>query len=368
MKKNNYEHIEYMQECLSLAQKGLGSVSPNPMVGAVVVKNRKIVGRGYHKKFGKAHAEVNALEQAGDEAKGSTLYVNLEPCSFYGKTPPCTDLIISKGVKRVVVAMRDPNLQVNGKGISKLKKVKIDVVENVLSKEAAQLNESFVQYITKKLPFVTVKIAQTLDGKISDYRGDSKWITNLESRKETHRLRATHDAILVGANTIKADNPELTVRLVKGKSPIRIVIDGKISSPNNSKIFLTAKTVRTIVFVAESSFKRSCKKVKSLQELGVEIYPIKTQNNHIPLLQILKLIAKLNIASVLIEGGANIFSQFIQNKLADKVVIFIAPKIVGNGKDAVVIKNNRSLKSAISLTNVSYRKLGGDMMVEGYLK
>ncbi len=367
MEKNNSEHIKYMQECLWLARKGRNSVHPNPMVGAVVVKNGKIIGKGYHKKFGAAHAEVNALEQAGAEAIGATLYVNLEPCCFYGKTPPCTDFIISKKVKKVVVAMRDPNPRINGKGISKLKKANINVIENILREDAEKLNESFIKYITTRLPFITVKIAQTLDGKIADYRSDSKWITNLDSRKEAHRLRAMHDAILIGANTIKTDNPELTVRLAKGKNPTRIVIDGKLSSPINSKIFSSARKVRTMVLIAESCNKKKPRKIRLLKKLGVEIYSIKTKNNYIPPLQILKLIAKLNITSVLVEGGAKIFSQLIEHKLADKVVIFVAPKIIGDGRNAVIFSKNKSIDKTINLKKITRREFRKDTVIEGYI-
>jgi diaminohydroxyphosphoribosylaminopyrimidine deaminase/5-amino-6-(5-phosphoribosylamino)uracil reductase len=281
MKKEKSKHEKYMRECLTLARKGDGHVSPNPMVGCVIVKNGKVAGRGYHKIFGGPHAEVYALAKAGKNAIGSTLYVNLEPCSHFGKTPPCADSIISRKVKRVVIAMRDPNPLVNGSGIKKLRAAKIDVIVDVLKTDAIRLNEKFVKFVGSELPFVTLKIAETLDGRIADVNGDSKWISNGQAQKYAHLLRATNDAILVGANTIVKDNPELTVRHVKGRNPIRVVVDGKLSSPVSAKIFKVTKAAKTIIFVSKNSYHSIPRKIYQLEKLGVKIIKVPGKSNNI---------------------------------------------------------------------------------------
>jgi diaminohydroxyphosphoribosylaminopyrimidine deaminase/5-amino-6-(5-phosphoribosylamino)uracil reductase len=353
-----------MQECLTLAKKGIGYVSPNPMVGCVVVKNGKVVGRGYHKIFGKPHAEVNALSIAGRRAVGSTLYVNLEPCSHFGKTPPCADLIISKKVKKVVIAMRDPNPIVNGRGIKKLRAAKIDVLEHVLEANAKKLNEKFVKSVKQKTPFVTLKIAETLDGRIADSTGSSKWITNSQSQKYAHELRAQHDAILVGANTVIKDNPQLNVRHAKGNNPLRVVIDGRLASPIYSKVF--KDTANTVVFTSAEAFNLRKTKVAQLERQGVRVLKLSSKSKQISLNQVMKQLHKINISSILVEGGANILSQFINEKLADKLVVIIAPKILGDGMHSITLSKNLSIKKVLQLNNVSVDKLGGDVLVEGY--
>lgn len=359
-------HEKYMQECLTLAKKGIGYVSPNPMVGCVVVKNGKVVGRGYHKIFGKPHAEVNALSEASNRAAGSTLYVNLEPCSHFGKTPPCADLIISKKVKKVVVAMRDPNPLVNGKGIKKLRDANIDVLEHVLEADAKKLNEIFVKSVKHKMPFVTLKIAETLDGRIADSTGDSKWITNSLSQKYAHKLRAQHDAILVGANTVIKDNPQLNVRHVKGNNPLRVVIDGRLTSQINSKVFKNAVKTKTVVFTSVEAFHRRKTKVTQLERRSVIVLKPSGKSNNISVNQALKQLHKMNISSILVEGGANILSQFINEKLADKLVIIIAPKILGDGIQSVTLGKYFSIKKVLPLRNVTVNKLGDNVLIEGY--
>lgn len=365
---NNSEDEKYLLECFKLAQKGAGYVSPNPLVGCVIVKDGKIIGKGYHKQFGKAHAEANAIKQAAEKTEGATLYVNLEPCNYFGKTPPCTDLIISKGIKKVVIGTRDPNPLVNGKGIKKLKKEGIEVVEGVLETESKKLNEFFYKYITQKLPFVTLKIAQTLDGKIADYRGNSRWISNSETLKRVHELRSRYDAILVGANTVRKDNPELTVRLVKGRNPIRVVLDGNLSVSKKSKIFSTAKENPTLLFTSKKGYLKNLNKVIFLKKIGVKIFVIKSKSNIISLTTVLKILAKNQIASLLVEGGSEVLAQFIKNHLADKIILTVAPKILGNGIPAI----NDSIKFPISnpfeLENVTYQQYGTDIMIEGYIK
>jgi diaminohydroxyphosphoribosylaminopyrimidine deaminase/5-amino-6-(5-phosphoribosylamino)uracil reductase len=365
MKKKSV-HEKYMQECLTLAKKGIGYVSPNPMVGCVVVKNRKVVGRGYHKKFGQPHAEVNALLEAGKRAVGSTLYVNLEPCSHFGKTPPCTDLIISKKVKKVVVAMRDPNPLVNGKGIKKLRDAKIDVIEHVFEADAKKMNEKFIKSVKHKTPFVTLKIAETMDGRIADSTGDSKWITNSQAQKYAHELRAQHDVILVGANTVIKDNPQLNVRHVKGNNPLRVVIDGRLTSQMNSKVFKNAVKTKAIVFTSVEAFHRRKTKVAQLEQQGVIVLKLSSKSNQISLNQVMKQLHKMNISSILVEGGANILSQFINDKLADKLVVIIAPKILGDGIQSITLGKNISIKKVFRLSHVTVNKLGDNVLIEGY--
>lgn len=364
----NAEDEKYLQECFKLAQKGAGYVSPNPLVGCVIVKDGKIIGRGYHKQFGKAHAEVNAFKQTKKNIEGATLYVNLEPCTYFGKTPPCTDLIISKGIKKVVVGTRDPNPLVNGAGIRKLRKAGIQVVEGVLESEAARMNEFFHKYITQKLPFVTLKIAQTLDGKIADYQGNSRWISNFETRKIVHELRAKYDAILVGANTVRKDDPELTVRLVEGRNPIRVVLDGNLSVLKNSKIFLTANEVATFLFTSQIGYQKNLKKALSLKKMGVKIFVIKSKSTIISLKRVLKILAENSIASILVEGGSEVSAQFIKNRLADKIIYTIAPKILGKGTPAISDKIKFPITNPFELQDVAFQQCGTDMMIEGYIK
>lgn len=308
MEKNNF----YINECINLAKKGAGFVSPNPLVGCIVVKNGKIIGKGYHKKYGDAHAEVNAINDAkkkGHKLNGSTLYLNLEPCSHFGKTPPCTDLIIKEKISKVVIGIKDPNPKVNGKGINKLKKAGINVEYGFLKKECEELNKFFIKNITRKIPYITLKIAQSIDGKIALDNFKSKYITGEESLKFVHKLRSEYDAVLIGKNTALLDNPSLSVRLTKGRNPLRIVIDKNSKLPGNLKIFTDKDSDKTIIISSPDK-------------------------KNIPLINILKTLHNLNISSVLIEGGANIFSQFIEKNLFDDIYFIVAPKIIGDGISA----------------------------------
>ena len=306
-------NIFYIKECIELAKKGAGYVSPNPLVGCIIVKNGEIIGKGYHKKFGEAHAEVNAINNAkknGYSLTNSTLYINLEPCSHFGKTPPCAELIIKEKISKVIIGIKDPNPEVNGKGIAKLRKAGIKVEYGILRKECEELNKFFIKNITKKIPYVTLKVAQSIDGKIALKNNKSKYITCENSLKLVHKLRSEYDAVLIGKNTALLDNPSLTVRLVKGRNPYRIVIDKDSKLPQHLKIFTDKDSDRTIIINS----------------------PLKNKN--IPLINILKALHDLNIASVLVEGGANIFSQFVEKNLFDDIYFIIAPKIIGDGISA----------------------------------
>lgn len=362
---NKSVHEKYMRLCFELALKGVGNVSPNPMVGAVVVKNGKIVGKGYHEIFGGPHAEVNALRNAKKNTVGADLYVNLEPCSHFGKTPPCVDLIIKKKIKRVIIATRDPNPLVNGKGIKKLRNANIKVIESVLPNEAMELNAAFFKYIQKKIPYVAIKIAQTIDAKIADEKFKSKWITNLDSRIVTHKLRSSYDAIMVGANTVKIDNPKLTVRLVKGKNPVRVVLDGKFELNTNYNIFKNTKRNPTILFVSKSAYDSNPEKLKKMLSNNVKVIPLKSKDNTINLKQVLKKLYSLNISSVLVEGGSSLFTQFLKTQLADYAYIFIANKILGGGIMSISNEINRPIHKPIRLTNTIIENIQGSVLIKG---
>jgi diaminohydroxyphosphoribosylaminopyrimidine deaminase/5-amino-6-(5-phosphoribosylamino)uracil reductase len=365
---------DLMLRSIRLARNGKGNVSPNPMVGCVVVKNGNVIGEGYHAKFGEAHAEVNAIHSASESVEGADVYVNLEPCNFYGKTPPCTDLLIEKRVKKVYVSMLDPNPHVNGKGIEKLREAGIEVELGLASHQAEKLNEVFIKFITKKNPFVILKVAQSLDGKIALETGKSprgslreKYITSKESLRKVHELRAEYDAILVGAGTISADDPELNVRFVEGRSPVKMVVDGNLSSPIDSRVFRAGRTILFYSSRISRDSKRIRTKMMAWEKDGVMLVPIKSDSSGmIALIDVLKKIASMNIASVLVEGGASIFSQFIKSGLADKLHLFIAPKILGKGLSFAERIEFKDLSKVPRIREVEISQIGIDWLLTGY--
>lgn len=321
----------YIQLALELAKKGRGSVSPNPLVGCVITKNNKIIGAGYHQKFGEDHAENNAIKSANESLEGSTLYVNLEPCSHQGKTPPCVERIIKEKIKRVVIGTLDLNPLVSGAGVKALKKAGIDVKVGILEKECADLNKFFFKYISTGIPYVSLKAAQTLDGFIADEEGYSQWISCEESRKFVHNLRAKYDAILIGAGTAKKDDPSLTVRMAEGKNPYRIILDSNLSLRPDLKIFKHNKDKKTIIVaLKENQSKKS--KIKKYEKFGVKILFVKKNNSgNLHLKSMLKAIGELSITSLLVEGGGEIFSSFFKRRLFDDMFLFISPKLIGKG-------------------------------------
>ena len=348
--------FEYMKRALELAAKGKGTTSPNPMVGAVLVdENCKIVGEGYHKKAGEPHAEINALRNAGVLAKGTTLYVTLEPCSHYGKTPPCADAIVKAGIKRVVISCGDPNDLVNGKGIKILKSAGIEVREHVLEEDGKKLNEVFFHWVINKKPFVATKYAMTLDGKIATSNGDSKWITNEKSRKYGHYLRSVYDAILVGKNTVIKDNSSLTCRYVKGKNPIRIVLDSRLEVPLDSNVF-TDGMAQTILVVADESEIDNKKIAKINEYKNVSILKIPSKNGKIDLNILFKKLGENNITSIFVEGGSEVHGTIFDEGLVNRAYVFIGMKIIGGnnsltpvgGKGAAYIKDGYFLKETNS--------------------
>lgn len=357
----------YMREALRIAAYASGRTTPNPLVGAVIVKDNRIVGQGWHRKAGTEHAEIHALHQAGELAKGADIYVTLEPCSHYGKTPPCCQAIIKAGIKRVIVAMTDPNPLVAGNGLKELKTAGIEVVEGVCRDEAEKLNEVFLKWIVHKMPFVVVKTAMTLDGKIATVSGDSKWITNEKSRKFVHQLRDLYDGILVGIGTVLADNPTLTTRLDHlGKNPVRIIVDSKARIPLDS-IVITDKSAHTILAVTERA---SQEKIAALLQVGIEVIMTKEKADRVDLSDLLKILAEKNICSILVEGGSRINYSFFVEHLVDKVHCFIAPKIIG-GTDAaspVGGKGTFYMKDAYQLNDITTERFDEDILITGYVR
>ena len=348
------DHSKNIRSCFKLSQKGKGTVSPNPLVGSVIVKNGKVIGKGYHKKSGDAHAEVNAIKNATENLAGSTLFSNLEPCCHTNKqTPPCVPLIIKKKIKRVVISNLDPNKDVNGKGVKQLREAGIEVITGILEDEGKELNKFYFKFVQEKSPFVTLKIAQSIDGKISKSKNKQTWLTGYESIKYVHKLRKEYDAVLVGANTIKVDNPMLTVREVNGRNPIRIIIDGKLSIPLNSKILNNTEPDKTWVFTSNKSNRRL---LKQIENKGVKVFTVKTvADKKINLKSVLKILAGCKITSVLVEGGQEIFSQFFSQKLFDELIILQSPKILGKGLSGF---NSNQLKS---LPLIEKNQLGQDI-------
>ncbi len=359
---------KYMKLALKLASKAWPHVSPDPLVGAILVKGKKIIGRGLHKKFGEPHSEHYAVKAAGKRTKGATLYITLEPCCHWGKNPPCTDLLIRSGIKRVVAAIKDPNPLVNGKGFRALKQAGINVRAGVLEKEAMRLNEFFIKHITTGLPFVILKSASTLDGKIATRTGDSRWVSGELSRHYVHELRSRIDAVMVGIGTVLKDDPLLTSRK-KGKAaavhPIRIVIDPLARTPLKAKVL--GKGPETIIAVTS---KAPLRKLRELERKGAQIVLAPAKKGIIDLKRLLKELGSGGICSVLIEGGGVTAARALKQKVVDKVVYFIAPKLVG-GKDApspVEGDGIMLMKDALRLKDVSMKRMGDDIMVEGYIK
>ena len=360
---------KYMSLALSLAKKAEGMTRPNPLVGAVLVKKGKVIGKGYHQKAGLPHAEIEAFSDAAkknNSIKGATLYVTLEPCCHENKrTPPCVKAILEMNISKVFVSMLDPNPVVSGKGVKLLKKNGIDVEVGLLEEKSKGLNESFTKYITLKRPFTTLKLAATLDGKIAAYTGDSKWIGSVNQRKYAHQLRNKSDAILVGIETILKDNPSLNVRLSKRTSdPIPIILDSDLRIPLNSNVL----KIHQQVIIATSKAQQSAK-FKQLQDLGAIILNIKkNKEGYLNLNELMRKLAKLEIMSVLIEGGSKVAASALKNGIVDKVVFFYSPKIVGaDGISMIGELGIPSIKKSLQVSNIKVTKLKDEIMVEGYL-
>ncbi len=354
------KEIAYMRRALALARKGLGQTSPNPMVGAVVVQTGRIVGEGYHRRAGEEHAEGIALREAGKKARGAVLFVNLEPCSHYGRTAPCVEAIAAAEIKKVCASIIDPNPQVNGRGFEFLRKHKISVDAGLLEKEARELNEVHFKVMQKRLPFVTLKFAQSLDGRIATSTYDSRWITGEPARKFAHFLRATHDAVLVGRKTVEADDPQLTVRMVKGKNPWRLILDteGKLNS--SARLVAENADGRTILLSAKAEPFNSELRSK------IKIWPVALNAGRIDLRRALEKVLAEGITSVLVEGGAGVLTNFLKERLADKIYVATAPMIIGAGISAIGDLETEKLSQAIRFERVRYKKMGDDILFSGY--
>ncbi len=345
-----------MQLALRLALKGKGETSPNPLVGAVVVKDRKIVGQGYHQQAGKRHAEIVALAQADEKAKGSTLYINLEPCDTYGKTPPCTDRIIKAGVRKVVIALIDPNPANRKKGIKKLREHNIEVKTGVLKREAEELNKCWTKFITQNQPYVILKIAQSLDGKIATFTGDSRWITSPAARRYVHKLRSQVDAILVGINTVIKDDPLLSARLSEKRlykhQPIKIILDSHLRIPLDAKIFSRQSPASVIITATKSTF---LTKIKKLKKKGAQVLIVRAKNKKVDLRVLMPELAKMGIVKLLIEGGGEVFDSAIESRIVDEFLVFIAPRIIGGVS---------KISQAQQLDNLKVERIGKDILIK----
>jgi diaminohydroxyphosphoribosylaminopyrimidine deaminase/5-amino-6-(5-phosphoribosylamino)uracil reductase len=354
----------YIQLTIEIAKKGEGSVSPNPLVGCVIIKDNRIIGAGYHQKFGEDHAEINAINSSAESLEGSTLYVNLEPCSHFGKTPPCVDRIIKEKIKRVVIGTLDINPLVSGNGVKALKRAGIEVKVGFLEKECIELNKFFFKFITSKLPYVTLKAAQTLDGMIADKNNYSEWISSSESRKYVHWLRARYDAVLIGSETARIDNPKLTVRMVEGRNPYRVVLDSSLKLKSDFNLFKINSDNKTIVITSEKN-KSKLKKINQLEKLGVKVLFVKLDaQGRMQLKSVLKEIARLQISSILVEGGSKIYSSFLKQKLFDDIFLFVSPKILGNGLKIFSELKSNKLSDAPKLNIRRTQKIGDDLLIE----
>ena len=352
----------YMQRAIELAKRGEGFVSPNPLVGAVIVKDGKIIGEGWHERCGELHAERNALKNCKEPTQGSTIYVTLEPCCHYGRTPPCTKAIIEAKISRVVIGSRDPNPLVSGKGAEILRKAGIEVIEDFMRDECDKLNPIFFRYITTKLPYVSLKYAMTADGKIATYSGKSKWITNEFSRNDVHRLRKKHRAIMVGIGTVLADNPMLNCRIENGRNPIRIVCDSKLRIPLDCNICRTANKISTLVVSAiENSEKQA-----ELEKMGVKTLILPDKNGKVDLKKLMQYLGEKSIDSVLIEGGGTLAYSALQAKIVNHIYSYIAPKIFGgeNAKTPVESVGVEAPDDCFKLKRTNVRELGSDILIE----
>ena len=362
--------MDYMEQALSLAKLALGQVSPNPAVGAVVVKNDVVVGQGYTQPPGSLHAEALALNQAGEEARGGVMYVTLEPCCHYGRTPPCSRAVIDAGVAEVHMAMLDPNPQVSGRGKDELEKAGIKVITGEQEAEAREVNEAYTKFVTTGMPFVTAKFAMSLDGKIATKSGDSKWISSKESRRFVHYLRYTADAVMTGVNTVLADDPHLTCRCGDGggearKQPLRVIVDSTGRTPVTSRVFSEpGKALLALGGNVRSEGK------KALAEAGAELLELPLAEERVDLDRLLKTLGERGITNVLVEGGGTLLGSLFDRGLVDKVVAFIAPNIIGGSeaRTAVGGKGVDKVVDSIKLERISVARFDEDLMISGYIK
>lgn len=359
--------VKFMKQALREARKGLGRTSPNPAVGAVIVRRREVVARGYHRRAGLPHAEVEALNKLGKISPRDSLYVTLEPCNHLGRTPPCTHAILKSGIKRVVIGMKDPNPMVAGGGCEFLMEHGIEVVANVLETECRRLNEDFLKFVALGRPFVIAKSALTMDGWIATSSGHSQWITNDKSRQFVHRLRDRVDAVMVGIGTVLADDPSLTARLPKGKGrdPLRIIVDTHLRTPANAKVMTNDSPADTLIVTCEDA---GLEDQERFRANGVSTLVCLTKAGKIDLAALMSKLGEMSITSLLVEGGASITGSMLRERLIDKFYIFKAPKLLG-GNDGIPMANGPGAKrmdECVILKEIKVRRFGDDVLIRGY--
>lgn len=362
--------VDFMECALSLAGLALGYTSPNPAVGAVVVRDGVVVGLGHTQPPGSVHAEIMALRQAGPRAKGATMYVSLEPCCHHGRTPPCTQAIIDAGVSEIHMSLIDPNPLVSGKGLKALEEAGIKTFVGQYEERAQEINEGYIKFITTGMPFVIAKFAMSLDGKIATENGDSKWISGDESRKFVHYLRHIVDAIMVGANTVVADDPQLSARGCSGKGgkakqqPLRVIVDGRGRTPLSARLF--EEPGKTLIAVAKPF---SEKKAEAFRKAGAEVVELSAEKNVIDLAELLNVLGKRQVTSILVEGGSKLFGSLFDRNLVDKVLAFISPMIIGGegAKSAVGGNGVGEVAQALRLNRVKISEFGSDVLISGYV-
>ncbi|GBE31034.1 MAG TPA: bifunctional diaminohydroxyphosphoribosylaminopyrimidine deaminase/5-amino-6-(5-phosphoribosylamino)uracil reductase RibD [Bacteroidetes bacterium] len=347
-----------MARAISLARRGAAWVAPNPMVGAVVVKDGQIVGDGYHRRFGGPHAEVHALRKSGKQANGATLYVNLEPCCHYGKTPPCTDRILEAGIVKVYAAIEDPNPEVNGKGFAKLREAGVKVEVGLMATEAEELNLPYLKKAATGMTWITLKIAQSLDGRIASVTGHSQWISGKKSQRYAHLLRATHDAILVGIGTVNTDDCSLTVRHVSGRNPIRIVLDSHFSIDPECKLLNNPDDAPTWVFGLEGENDPDWS-----NRPNVRLFKTRPDEGRVDLGEVHRILSELGVGSLLVEGGSHVWTSFLDRDLVDKVEVIVAPMLIGTGIEAINNLGILKVHDAIRLQPIQWRKIGDDLHI-----
>jgi diaminohydroxyphosphoribosylaminopyrimidine deaminase/5-amino-6-(5-phosphoribosylamino)uracil reductase len=357
----------YMEMCYALAEKARGCTSPNPYVGAVIVRRHEVVGWGYHEKCGHQHAEAAALDRAGHRAQGATAYVTLEPCIHWGRTPPCIDRILQSKLKRVVVSDYDPNPLVYRKGVGRMRAAGIAVSTGLLKEKNRRLNEAYIKFITKKIPFVILKAAVSLDGKIATRTYASQWISSSSTREYIHLMRGEYDAIMVGINTILKDNPQLTIRHPqwRNKRQIRVILDSRLRLPLHARILSTLARGDVLVFTSRAA---ASKKARALEQKGVRVISAPESGGRLQMQAVLEWLGKQDISSLLVEGGGRIHTEFLEQRLADKILVTYSPQLIG-GKSAPSFFQGdgiRSLEEAMRLQKTRAFKIGNDILVEGY--
>ncbi|MDP2913487.1 MAG: bifunctional diaminohydroxyphosphoribosylaminopyrimidine deaminase/5-amino-6-(5-phosphoribosylamino)uracil reductase RibD [Candidatus Omnitrophota bacterium] len=353
----------YMRMAIRLAGKAEGLTSPNPAVGALVVKDDRVVGKGYHERRGLPHAEVTALKTAASRSKGATLYVSLEPCDHFGMTPPCTDAIIKSGIKRAVIGMTDPNPITNGRGIAKLMRYGIKTSIGVLEEEARRINLPYIKYITKKIPYVTVKVAESIDGKIATATGDSRWITSEESREYVHKLRAKVDAVMVGVNTVLKDDPLLLSKAAVKRQPARIIVDSRLRTPLNAKLFSDIASSQVIIATAEDT---GSGRSRTYTQRGAKVLNVKSRHGRIDLKSLFKALGRLEMSHILVEGGGELIWSLVKEGLVDRFLFFIAPIIIGGRTAVTAVEGDgfAKIRKAVRLNNVTIKRFGHDLLIE----